>query len=59
MGDGTEEAVPAAFFDLTGALAADATDALTGAVSVIDPNEGEAFIAVSYTHLTLPTICSV
>ena len=44
VGDGTEEAVPAAFFDLTGALAADATDALTGAVSVIDPNEGEAFI---------------
>jgi VCBS repeat-containing protein len=44
VGDGTEEAVPAAFFDLTGALAADATDALTGTVSVIDPNEGEAFI---------------
>ena len=44
VGDGTEEAVPAAFFDLTGALAADETDALTGAVSVIDPNEGEAFI---------------
>jgi VCBS repeat-containing protein len=42
--DGTEEAVPAAFFNLAGAVAGDATDAATGTVSVIDSNEGEAFI---------------
>ncbi|MDA7792528.1 VCBS domain-containing protein [Glaciecola sp.] len=44
VGDGTEEAVPAAFFNLAGAVAGDATDAATGTVSVIDSNEGEAFI---------------
>lgn len=44
VGDGTEEAVPAAFFDLAGAVAGDATAAATGTVSVIDSNDGEAFI---------------
>lgn len=44
VGDGTEEAVPAAFFDLAGAVAGDATEAATGTVSVIDSNDGEAFI---------------
>ncbi|MEN8769703.1 MAG: VCBS domain-containing protein [Glaciecola sp.] len=44
VGDGTEEGVPAAFFDLAGAVAGDATDAATGTVSVIDSNDGEAFI---------------
>ena len=24
-----------------------------------EPNEGEVLVPVSYTHLTLPTICSV
>ncbi|MGS2720995.1 VCBS domain-containing protein [Paraglaciecola aestuariivivens] len=44
VGDGSEEPVPAAFFDLSAALPSDSTEAITGAVSVVDPNEGEAFI---------------
>ena len=32
---------------------------LKGTVYVIDPSTGDFFTAVSYTHLTLPTICSV
>jgi VCBS repeat-containing protein len=43
-GDGNVEPTPAVFFGLSGTLASDATDALTGMVSVIDPDEGEAFI---------------
>jgi VCBS repeat-containing protein len=46
-GDGTAEPTPAAFFGLTGAVASDTTEALTGNVSVIDPDDGEAFILVS------------
>ncbi|WP_192021689.1 VCBS domain-containing protein [Shewanella sp. WPAGA9] len=42
-GDGTEEATPAAFFDLTGRIASDEATA-AGAVSVLDPDDGEAFI---------------
>ena len=47
VGDGTEEPVPAAFFNLTGAIASDSTEVLTGTVSVIDSNEGEAFVVES------------
>ncbi|WP_299074893.1 VCBS domain-containing protein [uncultured Paraglaciecola sp.] len=46
-GDGTSEPTPAAFFGLTAAVASDTTEALTGKVSVIDPDEGEAFIVES------------
>ena len=31
----------------------------TGSKEHIDGNMGMTFIPVSYTHLTLPTICSV
>ena len=44
VGDGTAEPTPAVFFDLAGALASDSVDPLTGMVSVLDPDEGEAFI---------------
>jgi VCBS repeat-containing protein len=44
-GDGTVEPTPAAFFNLTASLPSDQTTALTGTVSVIDPDEGEASIA--------------
>ncbi|MBZ9611655.1 VCBS domain-containing protein [Rheinheimera maricola] len=44
VGNGTDEPTPAAFFDLTAALSSDATEALTGTVTVVDPDEGEAFI---------------
>ncbi|MBU2277976.1 MAG: VCBS domain-containing protein [Gammaproteobacteria bacterium] len=43
-GDGTEEPTPAVFFNLTGDISSDATEALTGTVNVVDPDEGEAFI---------------
>jgi VCBS repeat-containing protein len=46
-GDGTSEPTPAAFFDLAVALPSDSADPLTGTVSVIDPDEGEAFIIQS------------
>ena len=44
VGNGTDEPTPAAFFDLTAAISSDATEALTGTVTVVDPDEGEAFI---------------
>lgn len=44
VGDGTVEPTPAVFFDLIGAISTDATEAATGVVSVIDPDEGEASI---------------
>ena len=47
VGDGSEEQVPAVFFDLTGVVSSDATELAEGIVSVIDPNEGEAFIVGS------------
>jgi len=42
-GDGTVEPTPAVFFDLTGRIASDEAT-VTGAVSVLDPDDGEAFI---------------
>lgn len=47
VGDGTVEPTPAVFFDLGGTLPSDSSEALTGTVSVIDPDEGEAFIIAS------------
>ena len=47
VGDGTVEPTPAVFFDLAGTLASDSADPLSGKVSVIDPDEGEAFIIPS------------
>jgi VCBS repeat-containing protein len=44
VGDGTTESTPAAFFDLTASTPSNATTALTGTVTVVDPDEGEAFI---------------
>lgn len=44
VGDGEAEPTPAAFFDLVASLPSDSTMPLTGTVSVIDPDEGEAFI---------------
>ena len=44
VGDGTAEPTPAVFFGLTGALPSDSVDPLTGMVSVLDPDEGEAFV---------------
>jgi VCBS repeat-containing protein len=41
------EPTPAVFFDLTAAVASDTAEVLTGNVSVIDPDEGEAFIVMS------------
>ncbi len=46
-GDGTEEPVPAAFFDLTGRIASDEATPLTGIVSVLDPNTDEASLIAS------------
>ncbi|MCL1068213.1 VCBS domain-containing protein [Shewanella olleyana] len=43
VGDGTVEPTPAVFFDLTGRIAADEATT-TGLVSVLDPDDGEAFI---------------
>ena len=54
-GDGTVEPTPAAFFDLTAAVPSDTQEALTGAVSVIDPDEGEAFIIASTLTSTFGT----
>jgi VCBS repeat-containing protein len=47
VGDGSEEQVPAVFFDLTAAVSSDTTELAAGMVSVIDPNEGEASIIPS------------
>ena len=47
VGDGTVEPTPAVFFNLAGALPSDSTEPLTGMVSVIDPDEGEAFVIES------------
>ncbi|MDO6712513.1 VCBS domain-containing protein [Aliiglaciecola sp. 2_MG-2023] len=47
VGDGSAEPTPAAFFDLTATVASDTTVPLTGTVSVIDPDAGEAFIIES------------
>ncbi|WP_445781295.1 VCBS domain-containing protein [Shewanella sp.] len=44
VGDGTTESTPAAFFDLTASILSNVTTALTGTVTVVDPDEGEAFI---------------
>ncbi|WP_153915723.1 VCBS domain-containing protein [Shewanella sp. TC10] len=46
VGDGTEENTPAVFFDLTGRIAANEAT-LTGAVSVLDPDDGEDSIVQS------------
>ncbi|MGJ8681454.1 VCBS domain-containing protein [Paraglaciecola sp.] len=43
---GAVEPTPAAFFDLTGAIASDEVSS-TGAVSVLDPDDGEAFVLQS------------
>ena len=55
-GDGTEEDVPAAFFNLTGAVPSNTTEALTGMVSVVDPNEGENVIVAAVTNGTYGTL---
>jgi VCBS repeat-containing protein len=47
VGDGEEEPVPAVFFDLTASIDSDEAMPLTGTVSVLDPNEGEASITPS------------
>jgi VCBS repeat-containing protein len=47
VGDGSVEPTPAVFFDTVGATTSDAVDAITGAVRVIDPDEGEALIVAS------------
>lgn len=52
VGDGTSEPTPAVFFDLTGTLPSDQVDPLTGVVSVLDPDEGEAFIIPSSATMT-------
>jgi VCBS repeat-containing protein len=46
IGDGTAEPTPATILDLIGAIASDEATA-TGAVSVFDPDDGEAFILQS------------
>jgi VCBS repeat-containing protein len=45
-GDGTVEPTPAVFFGLTGAIASDEATS-TGAVSVLDPDDGEASVVDS------------
>ena len=55
VGDGTVENTPAAFFDLTGSIPSDATDAM-GAVSVLDPDDGDAFIVESTFTSTYGTL---
>jgi len=52
VGTGDAEPTPAAFFDLIANVPSDATTALTGTVSVIDPDDGEAFIIESSTTTT-------
>lgn len=47
VGDGTAEPTPAVFFDLAGVLSSDSVEPLSGIVSVIDPDEGEASIIPS------------
>lgn len=42
VGDGTVEPTPAQFFDLGGAVSRDVAEPLTGQVTVIDPDNGEA-----------------
>lgn len=44
VGNGTDEPIPAAFFNLTAAMSSNSTEALIGTVNVIDPDEGEAVI---------------
>jgi VCBS repeat-containing protein len=56
VGDGTVEPTPAVFFSLTGAVPSDTTEALTGAVSVIDPDEGEASIMAATVVSTFGTL---
>ncbi len=53
-GDGTVEQTPAVFFDVGGAIASDEAS-VTGAVSVQDPNEGEASITAATTVGTYGT----
>ncbi|WP_339719176.1 VCBS domain-containing protein [uncultured Paraglaciecola sp.] len=52
---GTDEPTPAVFFDLTGAIASDETTS-TGAVSVLDPDDGEAFVIQSTLTGTYGTL---
>ena len=52
VGDNIAEPTPAVFFDLAGALPSDSTEPLTGVVSVIDPDAGEAFIIESTGNTT-------
>ncbi|MBT1450782.1 VCBS domain-containing protein [Glaciecola sp. XM2] len=56
VGDGEEEQIPAVFFDLGAAVSSDTTELLTGSVSVIDPNEGEAVIVASTLTGTFGTL---
>ncbi|MEP0495018.1 MAG: VCBS domain-containing protein, partial [Paraglaciecola sp.] len=56
VGDGTVEATPAIFQDLTASIDSDETTALTGMVSVFDQNEGEAFIVESFLTGTYGTL---
>ncbi|MEP0354296.1 VCBS domain-containing protein [Paraglaciecola sp.] len=56
VGDGTVEATPAIFQNLTGSISSDETTALTGMVSVFDQNEGEAFIVESMLMGTYGTL---
>lgn len=51
-GDGEVEPTPAVFFDLTGVINSDATEPATGTVSVLDPDEGEAFVVAGTTSST-------
>jgi VCBS repeat-containing protein len=54
-GDGTVEPTPAVFFGLTGKIASNETTS-TGAVSVLDPDDGEAFILQSTLTGTYGTL---
>jgi VCBS repeat-containing protein len=55
VGDGTTDPTPAAFFDLAGAIASDEAT-LTGVVSVLDPDDGEAFVIQSTLTGTYGTL---
>ena len=52
IGDGEAEPTPAVFFDLNGAITSDATEPATGMVSILDPDDGEAFIVPASTVST-------
>ena len=52
VGDGEAEPTPAVFFNLNGAITSDAIEPATGTVSVLDPDDGEAFVAPASTVST-------